>query len=467
MISNNSHKDKKILALALINIVILSFGHAYNTIPIIIIALAAFVSIVLFSPRKLFLPIMLFYLPWSAILKTNPFAFSFFTLVVPVIFIIIIFDGLIKERKYNNEHLVIPLFFTAHTLFVKFFLNALPVQMPYLFFIMMIFFIPIYVSTYKKEISFETCVLFLTTGILSACISAEKLMTNLFMQQYIIVHKEIGDITRLSGFVGDGNYYSAQILVAIAALLIVLGKTTNKALMILQMASIIALIYFGMQSVSKMFIISIVVIMILWLFNLLIEKRSLAYKLGMIITVAIASGIIAVNNLFSDQINLYMLRFGMVTDMDTLTTGRNSIELVYLNYLFSHIDKIFLGIGLSQDKFWLLLQFDKAPHNTLIDIIYQLGIAGGLFLLWWWNFVYQELVGKIKMDISRRMYFLIMAASVFLPWLALDMLYSDEFFYFILLLFISKNYLSNASNKQLNNNKKAENASVPKEVYVC
>jgi hypothetical protein len=36
----------------------------------------------------------------------------------------------------------------------------------------------------------------------------------------------------------------------------------------------------------------------------------------------------------------------------------------------------------------------------------------------------------------------LMATAIFLPWFALDMLYFREFFYFILLWFLLRNYLT-------------------------
>jgi len=50
------------------------------------------------------------------------------------------------------------------------------------------------------------------------------------------------------------------------------------------------------------------------------------------------------------------------------------------------------------------------------------------------------------MDFSKWVYFLIMAIAVVLPWFALDMLFYREFFYFTLLLFLSKNFLAEKTN---------------------
>lgn len=439
----DKYKKEKLttLIVSLLNVLLLTLGHAYNSQVLLWGAISVFSVSVMFSPKGEFLPLMLFYLPWSPVLKTNPHTFTFFSLVVPVVFLVIFFEGVKKKWKYKMQYIMLPLFFSAYTLSVKL-LNSLSIHFSYLFFIMMLFFIPIYVGNYKKDIHFERCTLFLTTGILSACIAAEILMKYPHMLLYIDVYnwEQIG-LVRLSGFYGDPNYYSAQILVAIAALLIILGKTTKKVLIALQITSIIALLYFGMLSVSKMFILCTAGLVVLWIFNLMIEKRMVTYKLGITAAVVTIVGIVTVSNLFSDKINLYLLRFGQVTDISSLTTGRSKLMGVYLNYLFSNIDKFFFGIGLSQDQITILLNTNNA-HNTVIQIIYQIGISGSLLLLWWWKDIYQELTDKTRMEFSEYIYFFIMTFSVLLPWLSLDILYFDEFFYFTLLLFLSKNYIS-------------------------
>ena len=430
-----------LLIISLLNVMLLSIGHAMSSQVLVLGALVVFAASTIISPKGNFLPLMLFYLPWSPVLKLMPNTFTFSTLVVPIVFLSLILEGLNNERKYKIEHLVLPLFFMAYTLLVKL-LNALPIETPYLFFMMMMFFIPIYARRYKADICFERCVLFLTAGVLSACLAAQILMNYPHMLQYIVVDNSEGiGVNRLSGFYGDANYYSAHILVAIAALLTVLGETKKKSLIALQIGLIVALSYFGMLSVSKMFILCFVSLATLWVFNLLLEKRSIRYKLVVIVAVAFIVGIVVASNLFSEQINLYLIRFGVVSDTRTLTTGRTDLWGVYLNYLVSNTDKLFLGIGLSQDQVRLLLKTNNA-HNTLIEIVYQLGIIGSLFMVWWWKRLYVELADKIHMGFSKWGYFLMMTVAVVIPWFALDILFFDEFFYFILLLILSRKYLS-------------------------
>lgn len=435
-----------VLIFTLIDVFLLSLGHAYTNQVLLWSAIIMFCGVVIFSHKGYFLPLMLFYLPWTPIVRTNPTTNTFVAFIVPVVFLIILMPWLKKGQGYKKEYFALAILITAYTLVVKL-LNELPLDFKYLMFILMLFLIPIYLTEYKKDIRFEVCVYFLTAGIISACIASEVLMTNSNMFQYINIYKETAGLTRLSGFYRDANYFSAQILVAIAGLLLVLSKMTRKVLITLQIISIIVLVFYGMQSVSKMFLFCTGFLTVIWIFNLLIEKRRVSYKFGVISVVTIFVAIVISENLFFEQINYYMFRFKLVSDPQSLTTGRSALWSIYLNYLFSNVDKLLFGIGVSQDQIRALYHTNNA-HMTIIEITYQLGIIGGLFLVLWWKGVYQDFISRSKMDFVKWIYFLIMAVSVILPWFALDMLYYREFFYFILLLFLSRDYL--AENTKIN-----------------
>ncbi|GHH97718.1 hypothetical protein [Neobacillus kokaensis] len=430
-----------LLAINLINALFLSIGHAFNHQFLLLGSLLLFSGITLFSKKKYFLPIMLFYLPWSPILKMNPGSHTLFTLIVPVVFIQILLNGCIKKTKFEISNIFFPLLLTVYTLFVKL-LNGASYEPTYLFFIMMIFFIPIYFRKYKDEIDFETCILFLTTGVLGAAISA-KILTNFpHMLEYINIYewKRVG-LIRLSGFYGDANFYSVHILVSIASLIITLRKTSQKKWASLQIVMIMALLYFGMLSVSKMFIFCIVLMALVWVLCFLIEKGDIFNKLRTILTFFLVLVVISANNLFSKQLNLYFIRFGMVSDTQTLTTGRIDLVVMYLEYLFSSIKGLFWGIGLTPEYL-----NGSSSHNTFVQILYQVGILGTIIGILWCGMVYSIISNKIKLGIFEKYYLLILVFSFFLPWLSLEMLFFDEFFYLTVLVLLARNYLAGIPN---------------------
>lgn len=442
----NIDKEHIIFLITLFDVFILSIGHAIQSSIIVLSALFMFSFIVLISPRGYFLPLMLFYLPWSSVLKLKPDMFTFHSLIAPVIFLIIFYKGLEVKQKYSSIHIVLPLLFAAYTLLVKLF-NGLILCTSYISFILMMFFIPMYVDLYKKEISFEKCTMYLTGGILSACIASRLLMKFPHMLHYISVYEwEKVQLTRLSGFYGDPNYYSAQILVAIAALLITIGYKKKKVSY--ETPAIIALLYFGMLSISKMFVICLVLMFLLWTVRFFIMRRNIPYTLIIIVLLIIIFPKISGNKFYSDTLNSYLFRFRTVTDLSSLTTDRNKLIATYVSYLFSNVDKLCFGIGLSDDQVRVLLRTNNA-HNTIIQSVYQIGLVGCIIMAGWWVGISSKFPRGNKTGFSKWVALSILACAIFLPWMALDILYFSEFFYFILFFLVAKSYLKDMADNAL------------------
>ena len=81
----------KVLIGALLNVALLFVAHLFNNQALILLSLTIMIIIVLATKPKLFLPLMLFYLPWSPVLKISPGSFSFFTIVTVLYFFKLIF----------------------------------------------------------------------------------------------------------------------------------------------------------------------------------------------------------------------------------------------------------------------------------------------------------------------------------------------------------------------------------------
>jgi hypothetical protein len=281
---------------------------------------------------------------------------------------------------------------------------------------------------------------------MSAFIASNLLIHNQNVLKYIDINNEMLVGLRLSAFYGDPNYFSAQMLISIAGLLIILTTVKNKKLILPIIILITALCYCGMQSVSKMFIISLVLILLIWIFNMLASRIGLWYKMGIFITIAAIVIIVMIENLFAKQIDYYLYRFGRVTDSTSFTTGRVELWKIYIDYLLANPDKLFFGIGASENQ---IINICKtiASHNTVIQTIYQLGLAGTTIFLLWWKSVYDTLMTKPVSYLSGFINMVIMFLAIFLPWFALEMLYFREYFYFVALLFLLKEYLASDTSK--------------------
>ncbi|MBF7097337.1 O-antigen ligase family protein [Alkalibacter mobilis] len=438
-IKSQKEKNKIILFGSLINITLLSIGHAWGSTALVLGSIGLFLIIVLASPGEYFLPLMIFYLPWSSLLRTYPGSSSFHSIVLLIFLVVMIVKWLKNNGDLRKSYLALSIMFITFTLGVKFF-NRLSINPQYIFFISMILFVPIYLEEYKWKLKFDTGILFLTMGNISACIASTVFIDNPGIHQFMDLNQEMIVGLRYSAFYSDPNYFSAQMLVAITGLLIIATKTKRKRTVLGSIILIGVLLYFAMQAVSKAFLISGTLVFSLWIINLLLGKRPFLYKFYIILVIGTVAFIILKNNIFEEQINYYLLRFGKANDAVSLTTGRLVLWQVYLGYLLENIDKLAFGIGLSQDQLQIQLNTNNA-HMTVIQILYQVGVFGFALLLMWWKSLFNGFMEKSHVGFTDWGNMVIMTTAIIMPWFGLDVLYFREFFYFPLLLLLLKGYL--------------------------
>jgi len=71
---------------------------------------------------------------------------------------------------------------------------------------------------------------------------------------------------------------------------------------------------------------------------------------------------------------------------------------------------------------------ERAPHNTIIQAVFQFGIIGVIVLIGWCAGFYER-VRKGSIPFKKRfLSTFLLIAGVYVPWLALDILFFDEFF---------------------------------------
>lgn len=444
---SNKKRSIIILIFSVLNILLLSMAHAFNIKSIIFISLIYFLIIVLIASKSFFLPIMLFYLPWSPVLKFNQGDITFYTIGIGLFFIFFLITKELNEKKgiFNLENLFIVSTISIYTMIIKLFLGYY-LSMSYFMFLLMLILIPTYLKAYYYKVSFEICIIFFSIGIITAGFASNILMKYPHMLNFIDISffGNIG-LTRLSGFYGDSNFYSAHIIVAICGLLIII--LNKKTIEVIQgFILVIILIYLGFLSVSKMFLLILISILSIWVVFLLIWREKLMTKIIVFVCILIGTFIIFATDIFAEQINKYVLRFNMVSNVSTLTTGRSDIFSDYLNFFKNNSFDLILGQGFTDVYKG---EISNAAHNTIIQIIYQFGISGSvLLIIWFINFIF--IVGKFNNNIKwikLNIPITIFAIACLGPWMALDILFADEFFFIMALLLVAINYV-NSSNKR-------------------
>jgi len=301
-------------------------------------------------------------------------------------------------------------------------------------FIMLLFLFPLVKEEYYAgKYDFYQLVVFLSAGIISAALCGKQLTSFSNIAQYIVIDS-YQSITRLSGFYGDPNFYSAQITVALAGCLILIPKVARKQIVPLGI-SVFFLVYCGFLSGSKSFFLILITLIILWVIDIFHVRGKMSTKITLVLGSLLLCVFVATSSMFSEWIDIFLMRFSNTNSLSDLTTKRSDIWITYLKTLITSPKLFLLGQGITKINIG-----NRASHNTIIQIFYQFGLVGMPMLAAWIVSFYKDK----PLPISTHTHvpsILLLVAGIFLPWLALDMLFFDEFFLFQLFAYIGIQYI--------------------------
>ncbi|MBE7047858.1 MAG: hypothetical protein E7393_00590 [Ruminococcaceae bacterium] len=204
---------------------------------------------------------------------------------------------------------------------------------------------------------------------------------SMFVNDVLYRFAEDGYSSRFAGLQGNPNYYTMDIIVVLAVLITIMTYRETRRTHIL---CVVVLSIFGLMSISKSFLISLVLLLVFWLF---LSIRQGGTKLTNFILVACIGSALVYFYAY-DSINLYMQRFAVDSgsSLSDMTTGRTDIWKDYMNTIW-HDPKILLfGNGLKS-----LIYTGRGAHNTYIEAFFSLGIVGvSLFCI-----ILRKCTGKI------------------------------------------------------------------------
>lgn len=229
---------------------------------------------------------------------------------------------------------------------------------------------------------------------------------------------------RFSGLNYDPNYYSIAVIIAVfLCLRLFFNNEGNKLLL----GSLIAtMIVFGFISYSKMFLLTILLVGVIYMFyrmkppkKLLMTLISTIFIVGLFYWWAGDSG----------YLSMILERLSG----DDISTGRFDIWAGYIEYIWSSPMTLLFGDGLGSPYY-----LSRGPHNSYIELIFFLGIVGGtLFVL-----TIACIIGSIRyierrtfIDRALGLLFLIMIAT-------LGIVTVNDLMFYCMLLWISMNMCS-------------------------
>ncbi len=421
----NIPKDMRLpLGLAFAGAAAILFAQVSGFLPLILLAVFFYMIIISTSKKEYLIPLMLFFLPWSPLLKLTPLSISFTSITTLVVLISILF----KKPSYKASLIVSMLGLFAVNFIAKA-INGYSIEANYIMCFAMFFLFPQLYNMYSEDIDFENCAVFFSLGIILATIASSVYGTNPNILPYVrVMENTVLEVTRYCGFYGDPNFYSVQIVTAVGCMLTIISK--KKTNLIINIVLTVILVLCGLTSVSKSYIMCIAVVFIIWLVNLMLKRPS-KFVIAILALFVIAF-VLLTSGILTGSIDQYMARFELAEDASSLTTGRSDIWESYLAFMLENPLDLFLGQGYTSVN----VVEGRATHNTPIQILYQFGIVGTIFFVIW-LFSFRKTQETYRKTDSLTVMLLIV--SCFSMWLGLDMLFADDFFLIIFLFFIGVN----------------------------
>ena len=412
--------DKKLIALCMALAVSLCLAQVLGSTVLIIACLVSYLLIVGWSCyHDQTLPVLLFFLPWSPLLRLSQDSYSFYTFGMVLCCCIRLVRNHLRFKNYAVISGVILMLITL----VSKLMDASGLTFDYIAFMMMIVVFPVMQEEGKKQkYDFYKLVIFLSLGVIVASLCAMYFAEYANIRRFIRVDK-YSTIIRRSGFYGDANFYAAQILAALAGTLYLTLEEKNRKRMVFLIAIIIVLLYCGFLSGSKSFALIAAMALLIWVVAILRMRGRRGTKFVLLACLVGAAAYIASSALFGGLIDVLVTRFLRTEDFDSFTTGRMTLWQIYMDELFGNIKVFFLGHGFTN-----VMINERASHSTVIQIFYQFGLLGVPVLIYWIISFFRINTQGANVGKVFSLRYLMIYAGVFGPWLALDLLFFDEFF---------------------------------------
>ena len=217
-----------------------------------------------------------------------------------------------------------------------------------------------------------------------------------------------------------------------------MSRERQRSRQIVWLGVMMVLIYCGLLSASKSFVVVLACLFLVWVPVLLTGghvKRGIAILAG----VACAAAVMLLSAAVQDLLRMVMSRFSYAANVSDLTTHRSEIWRMYLHDLSYDPVLMLLGSGFTSVTLRM-----KASHNTIIQGVFQFGLIGLPVLCTWLVMTLKRASGRSG---CRKNAFLLMCVGVVLPWMALDILFFDEFFLLPVYAVIGAGYAASGSDQ--------------------
>ena len=396
-----------IFSFALLTLLIIA--RAFSSVFCYVILAVGGLMLLFFSLEECF-SVLVFLLPFSMVLKLNEDAMSFFTFLFFGLFLRII----LFHNRFDVVSFLAFTLFGGYSLVFSGFGKLTTIITLLAALILMKQIDACSIRAQTVVVSFS---LGLSVSSTVALFRDHLPMINRFLMTAMLKIGEEEYADRFAGLEGNPNYYTVGVIFAIACLaVIILNEKPRVYLYIL----VGLLTIFGMMSVSKSFLLSYAVLMVLW-FIFTTKKGGASNAFKFLLTVAALVGVVYL--FASDSVQLFLFRFAKDSEgsLNSITTGRTGIWQTYLDEIFHSKRILLFGKGLNS-----IGSVGRGTHNTYFEALYSLGICGSAVLV----FAFKKAIEGVP----KRSLLLMPAAVLLLRMFGIGILTYDNFWIYLIML---------------------------------
>ncbi len=336
--------------------------------------------------------LLMSFIPFYQIIAINKGNFKIYVVVL-FVFLIRSLVNLIFKSKEKNENLKFQQCLCFVLAFMLYYLVSMlltcGLDLGYLFGFIYIFSMFLGLMQIKQIDSIKVYHYYLFMFFMSALLGS---CANFIPALDTILRKAtVGGIDRFSGVSWDTNYFALQCCCNVGMLLSLIEQRKTKK--IIYICCFLVVLILGITTVSKMYIVGLAVMFVLWLFA---SKTKIPLKIGAIILliVGIIIGYYALpeTNSIRVLIQRFLNVFTESQGLNQITTGRWNIWSTYMNDWIQSWFTIFFGKGVS----YPVLIEGFGCHGFYVETIYQFGLLGSLLFLI--AFLFSIFYGKEKVQ---------------------------------------------------------------------
>lgn len=397
----------------------LLLAQAVGSMVLLLPCLAVFLILMVWaSLQGMAMPVLLFFLPFAPLLKMAPDTISFYTLALLVVYAVYAVKG---SRNLPIVHVIPALCLLMLTLVVRV-TTDIPLENSYILFFVSLLLVPFLTLEVGEKCDFYWLTVFFVMGITLAAVTARFLVTAPAIARYININNNLG-FARRSGYYGDPNFYSSHITAALGGVLVLLMNKVSKVQRVALVAMAVVLLYCGLVSVSKSFLLVTMCLILFWFIGFMFRRGQLSSKIVMLCTILVVVLFLLSSTVFMDLMDVMLSRMDLNVSLSAFTTKRVDLWISYLRAFADQPRLLLFGKG-----FVNILVDGRGSHNSVIQCVYQFGLVGtALFVVWLVHFVRTLMMRRSVRGIEITQ-IAILLLGTFGPWLGLDFLFFDELF---------------------------------------